>query len=108
VQVYDVIYHEDLGVANMVQNHHLAKSIADAVWRVPGHPHFQSGERWEASASGPPSVHQPKVFRAKLWDDRAERSLGALAFLPGLWHEPVSGPQRCTQHPAVGSGRAVA
>jgi putative transposase len=31
-QAYDVIYHEDLRVANMVQNHHLAKSIQDAEW----------------------------------------------------------------------------
>jgi putative transposase len=32
VEVYDVIYHEDLRVANMVQNHHRAKSIQDAGW----------------------------------------------------------------------------
>jgi putative transposase len=32
VPAYDVIYHEDLRVANMVQNHHLAKSISDAAW----------------------------------------------------------------------------
>ncbi len=30
VRQFDVIYHEELQVANMVKNHHLAKSIADA------------------------------------------------------------------------------
>jgi putative transposase len=32
VRVNDVIYHEDLQVANMVKNPHLAKSIQDAGW----------------------------------------------------------------------------
>jgi putative transposase len=32
VREYDVIYHEDLRVANLVKDHYLAKSISDAGW----------------------------------------------------------------------------
>lgn len=47
----DTIYHEDLGVANMVRNHHLAKSISDAGWG-----RFLTILTFKAASAGKPVV----------------------------------------------------
>jgi putative transposase len=47
VRAYDTIYHEDLQPANMVKNHHLAKSIQDAGWA-----HFLSILTFKAAYAG--------------------------------------------------------
>jgi putative transposase len=61
---YDIIYLEDLRVANLVRNHHLAKNISDAAWRQ-----FRTiletkaacSVRRASGARGPCTVHQPRL-----------------------------------------------
>src|SRR5262249_44739506 len=54
---YDTIYLEDLQVANMVQNHHLAKSISDASWYA-----FRTILEGKAADAGRRVVAVPPVY----------------------------------------------
>jgi putative transposase len=47
VRQFDVIYHEELQVANLLKNHHLAKSIQDAGWA-----HFLGILAFKAACAG--------------------------------------------------------
>lgn len=95
VREYDALSHEDLPTANLLTNSHLAKSIADAGWS-----HFLSILHAKAAWAGrgvvavPPAycLHQPDLLW--LWRCGHEGALRPLAQLPGLWHQPASGPER--------------
>jgi putative transposase len=60
VRQYDTIYHEDLQTANMVQNHHLAKSIADAGWSA-----FLAILSFKAVEAGKTVVAVPPAFTSQ-------------------------------------------
>ena len=60
VRQYDTIYHEDLQTANMVRNHHLAKSIADAGWSA-----FLSILSCKAVEAGKTVVAVPPAFTSQ-------------------------------------------
>jgi putative transposase len=60
VRTYDTIYHEDLQTANMVRNHHLAKSIADAGWSM-----FLSILAFKAAYAGKRVVAVPPAFTSQ-------------------------------------------
>jgi putative transposase len=56
VRQYDTIYHEDLQTANLLRNHHLAKSIADAGWSAfLGILSFKAGEAGKTVGVVPPA-----------------------------------------------------
>ena len=61
VHAYDVISHEDLQVANMLKNHHLAKSISDAAWRA-----FLSILSCKAVEAGKTVVAVPPAFTSQV------------------------------------------
>jgi putative transposase len=60
VRQYDTIYHEDLQTANMVKNHHLAKSIADAGWSG-----FLSILSFKAAYAGKTVVAVPPAYTSQ-------------------------------------------
>ena len=60
VRQHDTIYHEDLQTANMVRNHHLAKSIADAGWSA-----FLSILSCKAVEAGKTVVAVPAAFTSQ-------------------------------------------
>ena len=77
----DVIYHEDLQTANMLKNHHLAKSISDASWAA-----FLSILSDKAACAGRSVVAVPPAFTSQRCSGCGrmvcERLIGPLAPLP--------------------------
>ena len=57
---YDTIYHEDLQTANMLKNHHLAKSIADVGWS-----RFLSILSFKAAYAGKRVVAVPPAYTSQ-------------------------------------------
>ena len=60
VRANDSIYHEDLQTANMLRNHHLAKSIADAGWTA-----FLSILSFKAVCAGRSVVAVPPAYTSQ-------------------------------------------
>jgi putative transposase len=60
VRSNDVLYHEDLQTANMVRNHHLAKSIQDAGWAA-----FLSILTYKAACAGRRVVAVPPAYTSQ-------------------------------------------
>jgi putative transposase len=60
VQQYDTIYHEDVQTANMLKNHHLAKSITDAAWSG-----FLSILSFKAAYAGKTVVAVPPAYTSQ-------------------------------------------
>jgi putative transposase len=60
VRANDAIYHEDLQTANMLKNHHLAKSIADAGWSV-----FLSILNFKSPCAGRSVVAVPPAYTSQ-------------------------------------------
>ena len=81
LRAYDPIHLEDLQVATLVRNRHLAKGIGDAGWA-----RFRAILEAKAACAGrevvvvPPAYYQPGLFG--LWEARAQELERAHARLP--------------------------
>jgi putative transposase len=61
VSANDTIYHEDLQTANMVKNHHLAKSINDPGWTA-----FLTILSFKAACAGRSVVAVPPAYTSQI------------------------------------------
>ena len=61
VRTNDTIYHEDLQTANLVKNHHLAKSISDAGWSQ-----FLRIRSYKAACAGRRVVAVPPAYTSQM------------------------------------------
>jgi putative transposase len=94
VRQNDTIYHEGLQPANMVKNHHLAKSISDAGWSA-----FLSILAFKAAYAGKRAVSVPAAFTSQ-----ACSGCGVLVHkgLSVRWHEcPECGTSLHRDHNAA-------
>jgi hypothetical protein len=98
VREHDVIYHEDLQIANLVKNHHLANSISDAGWRD-----FLIILiiliilAFKAASAGKRVVAVDPAFTSQtcsVCGGSPEGVIRPLAYVPGLWDEPTQRSQR--------------
>ena len=96
VRQHDTIYHEDLQTANLVQNHHLAKSISDAGWSA-----FLAILSCKAAEAGKTVVAVPPAFTSQACSGA---NCGVLVYkgLSVRWHEcPECGTSLHRDHNAA-------
>jgi putative transposase len=74
LKTYDTIYLEELRVANLVRNHHLAKSISDAGWAA-----FRTILEGKAAYAGRRVVAVPSAYTSQECSGCGERVLKSLS-----------------------------
>jgi putative transposase len=62
VRQFDTIYHEDMQTANLLRNHHVATSIADAGWST-----FLSILAFKAVCAGKRAVAAPPAYTSQTY-----------------------------------------